>query len=359
MNSTPLNCCNCLLSGWWQASRILCPAHRLAGELWWAPRRFDVFHVTMWYAENQVQAKSENHEEAVKLAGSSAGYCMAFWKNTTPCPSIFRSKNPWSWRESWVILENRLVNNGDCWPFSGVMHIFSIFFATCDLYNFGKFRDESCWSSMEPWEVVGEKLKAITVCQIILDAFFFDSTEIPWKSWSVVSPTSILSMDFVFFVHGASPILLLNVVARQNVLLNSVGCTYWHGSTGFPERKWGQTHEVFQDLSLSSTFTWELLNGLGICWFPCIGRASAVLWHVMLYLRYKEAIEPESKQWLSHRKGRNQQFNFQLIETIIIWTIEILTAPLRSPCFCMPRFAEEAQVVFQKSQDKCGEAHFI
>ena len=109
----------------------------------------------------------------------------------------------------------------------------------------------------------------------------------------------------------------------------------------------------------AKSFTWELLNGLGICWFPCIGRASAVLWHVMLYLRYKEAIEPESKQWLSHRKGRNQQFNFQLIETIIIWTIEILTAPLRSPCFCMPRFAEEAQVVFQKSQDKCGEAHFI
>lgn len=194
MNSTPLNCCNCLLSGWWQASRILCPAHRLAGELWWAPRRFDVFHVTMWYAENQVQAKSENHEEAVKLAGSSAGYCMAFWKNTTPCPSIFRSKNPWSWRESWVILENRLVNNGDCWPFSGVMHIFSIFFATCDLYNFGKFRDESCWSSMEPWEVVGEKLKAITVCQIILDAFF-------WLYWDTLK-IMISCVSNKHFVHG-------------------------------------------------------------------------------------------------------------------------------------------------------------
>ena len=42
----------------------------------------------MWYAENQVQAKSENHEEAVKLAESSAGYCMAFWKND-PMPIDF------------------------------------------------------------------------------------------------------------------------------------------------------------------------------------------------------------------------------------------------------------------------------
>jgi len=42
----------------------------------------------MWYAENQVQAKSENHEEAVKLAESSAGYCMASKKND-PMPIDF------------------------------------------------------------------------------------------------------------------------------------------------------------------------------------------------------------------------------------------------------------------------------
>ena len=161
-----------------------------------------------------------------------------FEKKTTPCPSIFRSKNPWSWRESWVILENRLANNGDCWPFSGVMHIFSIVFATCDLYNFGKFRDERCWSSMEPWEVVGEKLKAITVCQIILDALI-------WLYWDtvrnhkVVSPTSIIH-DFVCFLSMEHPQFCCSTLFQAKCLAQLCRMHLLAREYGFPERKWGK-----------------------------------------------------------------------------------------------------------------------
>ena len=65
----------------------------------------------------KVQAKSENHEEAVKLAAPPVVTARWLARNSRNSRNSRngragphrrpRSKNPWSWLESWVIPESR------------------------------------------------------------------------------------------------------------------------------------------------------------------------------------------------------------------------------------------------------------